>query len=122
MKAKMVAFFSILLIVSILTVGMVVAYPTGYTLSSTGTGFAELSTEQYHSADQSVKMGTVTGSDIGNINFNGGPTLSSLTALSYWTYTVQGGTYDQLTAWINSAANGKDVMFAIKKQLQPVTV
>jgi len=82
------------------TIGVVAAYPTGYTLTQTGTGFAELSSEQWYSFNRAVKMGTVVGTDIGNINFNGDGTLNTITALSYWTYTVQAGTFGQLTAWI----------------------
>jgi len=65
------------------TAAIVVAYPTGYTLGQTGTGFAELSTEQYYSPNRAVKMGTITTTDRGEIAFNGGPKLSEISTLSY---------------------------------------
>jgi len=82
------------------SVVVVAAYPTGYYLEQTGTGFAYLSTEQYYSYNTAVKMGTIVGSDRGAIVFSGGPQLSEIYALSYWTYTHQAGTFGQLTAWV----------------------
>ncbi|MFC1882808.1 hypothetical protein ACFL2S_15125 [Thermodesulfobacteriota bacterium] len=64
-------------------------------------GFATLSNEQSQSANTSVKMGTVDTDDRAQIAFNGGPMLNTINQLSYWSYAVQRGTYDQLTAWIS---------------------
>jgi hypothetical protein len=85
-----------------LLIGTVLAaYPTGYTLETTGTGTAAISQDFSHSTPNSVKMATVVGPvDKAAIVFNGGPTLGSIASLSYWTYTMQAGTFNQLTAWI----------------------
>lgn len=83
--------------------GVCAAYPPGYTLEHTVWGFAVLSNEQSHSANTSVKMGTATdtSNDRAAIVFSGGPLLSTITDLSYWSFAIQAGTYGQLTAWIS---------------------
>jgi hypothetical protein len=88
-------------IISALLVNSTLAYPSGYTLTTSGTGFAQKG-EWFisHSGYNSVKMGTVLGTDTGNIDFNGDGTLGTITNLSYWVYSVQAGTFNQLTAWI----------------------
>jgi hypothetical protein len=85
------------------TAGVSFAYMAGYTLEETPTGFATLSNEQSHSPNTSVKMGTVDTDDIAQIAFSGSgsDTLSTITQLSYWSYAVQRGTFDQLTVWIS---------------------
>jgi len=100
MKKIMAIIIVTLFLVSITTIGVVAAYPTGYSLETAGTGFAELSSEQWYSFNRAVKMGTVIGSDRANILFNGGPQLNTIFALSYWGYTVQAGTFGQLAPWI----------------------
>lgn len=62
---------------------------TGYTLNTVDSGIAEHSSEEYLSGPYSVKMTTTTTSDVSEIVFDGGPQLSEINALSYWTYTEQ---------------------------------
>jgi len=97
-------FFEIIVVSIILglLVSVVAAYPHGYEFRTSGTGTAALSMEQSLSSPYSAKLTVATTSDKADILFKGGPTLNSLTALSYWTYTPTGkaGTFDQLTAWI----------------------
>lgn len=102
MKRKLIIAMIITLFLASVTTGVFATpgYPTGYYLEDSGTGFAEPSSEQYLSYLCSVKMGTIVGNDRGAIVFSGGPTLSEIDALSYWTYTVKAGTYKQLTAWV----------------------
>lgn len=100
MKVRLVMGALLFAMVLLGSVVVVAAYPTGYYLEQTGTGFAYLSTEQYYSYNTAVKMGTIVGSDRGAIVFSGGPQLSEIYALSYWTYTHQAGTFGQLTAWV----------------------
>lgn len=76
------------------------AYPKGYTLKATGTGTCALSFAQFHSAPRSVQMATVVGADTARIGFSGDGTLGTITALSYWVYAVQAGTFSQNTAYI----------------------
>ena len=97
---KMVITIVALLLVYIGTFGVCAAFPPGYSLEETPTGFATLSNDQSHSPNTSVKMGTVDTDDRAAIVFNGGPQLNSITQLSYWSYTVQAGLFNQLTAWI----------------------
>jgi len=76
------------------------AYPIGFTLEQSDTGYAELSNGQFISSATSVHMGTVTTSDKSAIVFEGGPQLSSINQLSYWTYVVNAGTFGQLAPWM----------------------
>ena len=66
------------------------AAPTGYSFVIRGTGGAELSAEQAHSASASAKLTTMTGADdAGMVRFEYAPgalKLDDLTALSYWEY------------------------------------
>ncbi len=65
------------------------AGPTGYSLIPGGTGTAQLSTEQVHSAPTSVKLATITTNDRGMVRFEYAPgtlKLDDLTQLSYWEY------------------------------------
>jgi len=100
MKVRLVMGALLFAMILLGSVVVVAAYPTGYYLEQTGTGFAYLSTERYYSYNTAVKMGTIVGSDRGGIVFSGGPQLGEIYALSYWAYTVQAGTYGQLTAWV----------------------
>jgi hypothetical protein len=89
--------------IALLLVGgitVLAVYPSGYTLVTSGTATAVLSTTEAHSSPNSVKMATITTSDRARIIFASGPTLSSVNALSYWAYAVQAGDFNQLTAWV----------------------
>ena len=89
-KTTLATALMVLFLASTATMGVAAAlYPTGYTLEQTPTGFATLSNDQWHSFNTAVKMGTVDTDDRAQIAFSGGPTLSNINALSYWTYTVQ---------------------------------
>jgi hypothetical protein len=87
---------------SIATIGVSSAFPPGYSLEQSFTGFAALSNDQSVSPTTSVRMGTAAdpNNDRAAIVFNGGPTVSTINQLSYWTYTVGAGDFGQLTAWI----------------------
>jgi hypothetical protein len=98
MKKKII---SLVILSFLLTSVAVYAFPNSYTLWTAGTGTSELSFEQAHSSPRSVKMATIDMMDRGRIIFEDGiSTLIDIDELSYWTYTVQAGTFDQLTAWM----------------------
>ena len=99
---KIVTTIIALFLVFIGTVGVCAAFPSGYSLEETPTGFATLSNDQSHSANTSVKMGTIAATpDRAAIVFNSGPQLNTINQLSYWSYTVAAGDFGQLTAWIS---------------------
>ena len=75
MKKVMTIIAVTLFLVCTVTGGVFAAYPTGYTLEQTATGFAALSVLQSHSPTTSVRMGTVTTTDRAAIVFHGGVTL-----------------------------------------------
>ena len=81
-------------------VSVCAAFPSGYTLEQSGTGFAALSSSQFRSAPQSMHMGTVTTTDTSAIVFGGGTTLGSITQLSYWMYPVATGTASEDAPWV----------------------
>lgn len=81
-------------------VSVCAAFPSGYTLEQSGTGFASLSSNQFHSSPQSMHMGTVTTSDTSAIVFGGGQTLDTITQLSYWMYPVATGTASEDAPWV----------------------
>jgi hypothetical protein len=98
---KMMMTIITLLLTCLLGVGVSSAFPPGYSLEQSSTGFAALSNDQSVSPTTSVRMGTAADfdNDKAAIVFNGGPQLSTTTQLSYWTYTVGAGDFGQLTAW-----------------------
>jgi hypothetical protein len=103
MKKVMTVIAVTLFLAFTVTAGVSFAYMAGYTLEETPTGFATLSNDQSHSTNTSVKMGTVDTDDRAQVAFNGSgsDTLSTITQLSYWSYAVRAGTFDQLTVWIS---------------------
>jgi hypothetical protein len=98
---KMVITIIALFVAYLGTFGVCAAFPPGYSLEQTPTGFATLSNDQSHSANTSVKMGTVDTDDRAAIVFIGGPQLNTITQLSYWSRAVAAGTFGQLTAYIS---------------------
>ena len=91
-----------LFLLNIAVIGAYAQYPSGYALEQSFTGFAMLSNDQSLSPITSVKMGTADdpSQDRAAIVFNGGPVLSSINQLSYYSYSVAAGQFGQLTAWI----------------------
>ena len=103
MKKVMTIIAATLFLAFTVTTGVSFAYMAGYTLEEAPTGFATLSNDQSHSPITSVKMGTVDTDDRAQVAFNGSGSdpLNTITKLSYWSYAVQAGTFDQLTVWIS---------------------
>ena len=96
MKTAM-KFVAILMILGLALVAMPIAKvqaqtPTNYTLITRESGTASISTEQFHSANSSLKFTTgdaLNNGDVGMARFNFAPgdfQLDELTNLSYWEY------------------------------------
>lgn len=103
-EMKRVIYVLVLVVAFALMTNAALCVDLPYTLETTGTGTAVVSTDQAHSLPNSAKLATVTTSDQARIAFN--PTnvpvaqLKDIAALNYWVYTVQAGDFNQLTAWI----------------------